>query len=251
MSVTDPAGTTAIVTGAGRGFGLGTAAALTRAGFTVLGVGRDPGALEKARADLGESFVPVPGDAADPDLAAALLDRHTPHTVVLAAGARPAMRPLGEQTWDSFRAAWETDVKQSFHWVRHALRRPLPPGSTVVSFSSGAALRGSPLSGGYAGAKATVRFVSEYAAAESRRLQLGIRFTAVLPALSPTTDLGTEASAAYAAHEGIGLEAFVRRMGPLLTPELAGAAVLALACGQEAEALSYTLSAAGLEPLPA
>jgi hypothetical protein len=33
----------------------------------------------------------------------------------------------------------------------------------VLTISSGAALRGSPLSGGYAGAKATVRFISAYA----------------------------------------------------------------------------------------
>jgi len=251
MSVTDPAGTTAIVTGAAGGFGRGTAAALIRAGVRVLGVGRDLGALEKVRADLGESFVPVRSDAADPDLAADLLDRHAPRTVVLSAGATPAMRPLSEQTWDSFRAVWETDVRQAFHWVRGALRRPLPPGSTVVSFSSGAALRGSPLSGGYAGAKATVRFVSEYAAGESERRGLGIRFASVLPALSPTTDLGAEASAAYAAFEGIAPEAFIRRMGPLLTPELAGAAVLALVSGETEGAQSYTLSAAGLAPLPA
>jgi 3-oxoacyl-[acyl-carrier protein] reductase len=43
----------------------------------------------------------------------------------------------------------------------------LRPGSRVVVFSSGAALGGSPLSGGYAGAKATQRFIAAY---ESRTL---------------------------------------------------------------------------------
>jgi hypothetical protein len=52
---------------------------------------------------------------------------------------------------------------QVFHWTREALLVPLDPGSVVVAFSSGAALQGSPLSGGYAGAKATIRFVSAYA----------------------------------------------------------------------------------------
>jgi NAD(P)-dependent dehydrogenase (short-subunit alcohol dehydrogenase family) len=249
MSVTDPAGTTAVVTGAARGFGRGSAAALVRAGARVLGVGRDAEALEKVRADLGDAFVPVRGDAADPDLAADLLERHAPRTIVLNAGATPVMQPLQEHTWDTFRAPWETDVRQAFHWVRAALRLPLPPGSTVVSLSSGAALRGSPLSGGYAGAKATVRFVSEYAAAESRRQALGIRFLAVLPALSPTTDLGTEAAAAYAAYQGVGTDAFVRAMGPLLTPEGAGAAMVSLAAEEDRDAPAYTLSAAGLQPV--
>jgi NAD(P)-dependent dehydrogenase (short-subunit alcohol dehydrogenase family) len=246
------AGTTAVVTGASRGFGRGAAAALVRAGARVVAVARDQDALEKARAELGDSFVPVPGDAADPGLAAEVLARHTPRTVVLAAGAAPVLRPLQEHTWETFGAAWDTDVRQAFHWARAALRRPLAPGSTVLSLSSGAALRGSPLSGGYAGAKATVRFVSQYAAAESARQGLGIRFLAVLPALSPTTDLGRQAAAAYAAHEGVSQEAFVARMGPPLTPDAAGAALLALATGTEqAEAPAYTLSAAGLAPLAA
>ena len=50
----------------------------------------------------------------------------------------------------------------------------------VVSLSSGAALGGSPLSGGYAGAKATQRFITAYAQEEATRAGLGITFTAVV-----------------------------------------------------------------------
>ncbi|MFI0941692.1 SDR family oxidoreductase [Streptomyces sp. NPDC021020] len=249
MPVSELAGSTAVVTGAGRGFGRGVAAELIRAGARVLGLARDREALEKARADLGDAFVPVPGDATDPGLAADLLARHAPRTVVLAAGATPAMLPLQDHTWETFSAAWDTDVRHVFGWSRAALRQPLPPGSTVVAFSSGAALRGSPLSGGYAGAKAAVRFVAAYADGQSRRHGLGIRFTALLPSLAPTTDLGVGAAAAYAAYEGITTEAFVDRMGPLLTPQAAGAAVLELARGQRTDALAYGLSADGLTPL--
>ncbi|MFG1810559.1 SDR family oxidoreductase [Streptomyces sp. NPDC049040] len=253
MSVKEQAGTTAVVTGVGRGFGRATAAAFVSAGARVVGLGRDVEVLEKLRAELGDAFLPVRGDAADPDLATELLRRHTPATVVLSAGAAPVMRPVQDHTWDTFRANWEVDVRQVFHWVRAALLMPLPPGSTVVAFSSGAALRGSPLSGGYAGAKATVRFLSEYAAAESRRHALGIRFRAVLPALSPTTDLGTEAAAAYAAYQGVAADAFVRAMGPLLTPEKVGEVMVALAADpardQAQDAVSYTLSAGGLQPV--
>ena len=249
MSVNESSGTTVVVTGAGRGFGRGIATAFVQAGARVVGLGRDAEALEKLRAELGDAFVPVRGDATDPVLAEELLAGHTPGTVVLNAGAAPAMRPLQDHTWDTFRPNWDVDVQQAFHWVRAALRLPLPPGSTVVSLSSGAALRGSPLSGGYAGAKATVRFVSEYAAAESRRQALGIRFRAVLPGLSPTTDLGREAAAAYAAHQGVDADAFVRAMGPLLTPEKAGAAIVSLAAGDDGDTLSYALSAEGLQPV--
>ena len=96
--------------------------------------------------------------------------------------ATPHMRPLQQQTWETFSVNWQTDVRIAFHWLREALLRPLQPGSRVIVFSSGAALNpnGSPLSGGYAGAKATQRFVTAYAQEEARRAGLGITFTTVL-----------------------------------------------------------------------
>src|SRR5262249_58173564 len=97
----------------------------------------------------------VRGDAADVTSASDLLSRYEPDTVVLVAGARPHSRPLQEQTWETFAVNWEADVRIAFLWLREALVKPLRPGSRVVVFSSGAALNGSPLSGGYAGAKAT------------------------------------------------------------------------------------------------
>ena len=89
-------------------------------------------------------------------------------------------------------------MRHAFHWIREALLLPLDPGSTVVVMSSGAAVAGSPLSGGYAGSKATIRFLTGYAQEESQRAGLGIRFFSVLPKLTPATDLGSPAVAAYA-----------------------------------------------------
>jgi hypothetical protein len=61
------------------------------------------------------------------------------------------MRPLQYQTWETFSVNWHTDVKMAFTWLREAPLKPLPPGSQVVVVSSGAAINGSPASGGYAG----------------------------------------------------------------------------------------------------
>jgi NADP-dependent 3-hydroxy acid dehydrogenase YdfG len=83
---------------------------------------------------------------------------------VLNAGASPLMRPLQHHTWDTFNRNWEVDVRQAFHWIREELLLPLAPQSTVKALSSGAALFGFPLSGGYAGAKATIRFITAYGA---------------------------------------------------------------------------------------
>jgi len=187
--------------------------------------------------------------AADPATAPRLIDEHQPRTVVLCAGAAPRMSPLQEQTWESFSQNWNVDVAQAFHWIRQALRRPLAPGSTVVAFSSGAAINGSPLSGGYAGSKATVRFITGYAALESERAGLGIEFVSVLPALTPSTELGAKAVAAYAERQGVDVDTFVQSLRPALTAEQVGKSVLEIATGGRPDHRAYTLSAAGLSPL--
>jgi NAD(P)-dependent dehydrogenase (short-subunit alcohol dehydrogenase family) len=159
------------------------------------------------------------------------------------------MSPLPEQTWESFSQTWNVDVAQAFHWSRHALRRPLAPGSAVIAMSSGAAVNGSPLSGGYAGAKAAVKFIADYAAIESERAGLGISFVSVLPRLTPATELGAKAVAAYAGRQGVDVDTFVRASGPALTAEQVGRSVLAIAAGQHRDRGAYLLTAAGLSPL--
>jgi NADP-dependent 3-hydroxy acid dehydrogenase YdfG len=207
-------GTTAVVTGASRGFGRAVAATLVKAGVTVVGLARDRDQLQTTANELGEAFVPITGDATDPALATRILDTYQPQTVILNAGAVPTCRPLQHQTWETFSTNWEIDVRQAFNWTREALLMPLHPGSTVITFSSGAALNGSPLSGGYAGAKSTVRFITAYAAEEAQSANSDIRFITVLPKLTPSTDLGTIAVAAYARRDGLDLDAYLDRLGP-------------------------------------
>ena len=119
-------------------------------------------------------------------------------------------------------------MRHAFHWIRESLLLPLAPGSTVVVISSGAAVAGSPLSGGYAGSKATIRFITGYAAEESERAGLGIRFVSVLPRLTPATDLGSAAVAAYAHRDGISVEDYLERFGPTLKVEDVGKAAVDL-----------------------
>ncbi|HET6194086.1 MAG TPA: SDR family oxidoreductase [Trebonia sp.] len=249
MSANDLSGTTAIVTGASRGFGRGTVVALHAAGAHVVGIARDRAPLDELRAELGDAFTPVAADAADPVAAGHLIDTYQPRVLVLNAGVSPLSRPLHEHTWETFSRPWDVDVRHAFHWTREALLRPLPPGSAVVALSSGAALQGSPLSGGYAGAKAAIRFLTAYAADESERAGLGIRFTAVLPQLTPATGLGAAAVAAYAARAGMDVEAFLKDRGPALTPGQAGAAITALIGDPGHDQRAYLLTAAGLRPL--
>jgi NAD(P)-dependent dehydrogenase (short-subunit alcohol dehydrogenase family) len=243
------AGSTAIVTGASRGFGRAIATALSAAGADVIGVARSRPSLDEVRDELGKSFTPVVADAAEPATAHRLIDQYRPRTLVLCAGSTPQMSPLQDQTWQSFSQNWNVDVAQAFHWVREALRCPLAPGSSVIAMSSGAALAGSPLSGGYAGAKAAVRFITDYAALESQRGALGIRFVSVLPRLTPDTDLGAAAVAAYAERQGIDVDAFIRSSGPALRADQVGRAVLEIAGANTGAPDAYLLTAAGLSAL--
>ncbi len=186
-------------------------------------------------------------DASDAAAAAGLLERYEPEVVVLVAGASPHMRPLQQQTWETFSVNWQTDVRIAFHWLREALLKPLRPGSRVIVFSSGAALAGSPLSGGYAGAKATQRFMTGYAEDEAKRAGLGITFTALLPRMTPLTDLGRSAVDAYAARAGQSVEEYLEQMGPLVTPETAGSALVELVRADAATVEpAYLLTGAGL-----
>jgi NADP-dependent 3-hydroxy acid dehydrogenase YdfG len=249
MPSTDIRDSTAIVTGASRGFGRGIAEGLSRAGVQVVGVARNDTQLQEVHAELGDSFIPISADAADPTVAAQLIDAYHPRILVLNAGATPVSRPIHQQSWQTFSLNWEVDVQHVFHWAREALLAPLAPDSTVIAMSSAAALRGSPLSGGYAGAKAAIRWIASYAAQESQRARLSVRFVSVLPQLTPATSLGATYVSAYAARQGVDAATFADGLGPALTPELAGKAVTDLVTGTGHDQDAFLLTAAGLSPL--
>lgn len=248
--MTDLNGTTALVVGGSRGLGRGIALALADAKASVVAVARQRSTLEELAA-VSTDIRTEAADAADPEVAWRLLDQYEPEVLVLVAGANPVMRPLHHHTWDTFSANWNADVKIAFTWLREALLRPLPPGSRIVVVSSGAAVGGSPVSGGYAGAKAAQRFIAGYAQDESDRAGLGLSVTTVLPQITPHGGVGMRGIRAYAARNGESEEAFLARLGDPLTPEQTGAAVLDLVRTDPSDiAGGYLLTAAGLKELP-
>lgn len=246
----DLTGRTAVVVGASRGLGRGISRALAAAGAQVVAVARNGPALGELAAGAASIKTEV-ADAAAEAAAWRLLDRYEPDVVVLVAGASPVMLPLQHQTWETFSVNWDADVKIAFGWLRAALLRPLRPGSTVVVVSSGAAVNGSPASGGYAGAKATQRFIADYARDEARRAGLGITVTAVLPRMTPAGEVGRSGIRAYAARDGQTEQEYLAKLGDPLTAEAAGSAVAdLLRLDPGAVAPGYLLTAAGLQKLP-
>jgi NAD(P)-dependent dehydrogenase (short-subunit alcohol dehydrogenase family) len=248
--MSDLSNKTTVVVGASRGLGRGIARAFAEAGAPVVAVARTDTALAELATTSANIRTEV-ADAADATAASTLLDKYEPQVLILVAGANPVMRPLQQQTWETFSVNWHTDVKIAFTWLREALVKPLPPGSRIVVMSSGAAINGSPASGGYAGAKATQRFIAEYAQQESRRAGLDITVTTVLPRMTPFGEVGRQGIRAYAALSGQTEEEFVKQLGEPLTPELAGSALVDLVRADPATtAPGYLLTGAGLQKLP-
>ena len=201
-----------LITGGSRGLGLGVVEAFVARRADVTVIARDAARLSELKARLGVSV--IAGDATDPALAESTLRQLRPSVLVLNAGATPAMAPLHKQTWESFSRNWETDVRATFHWVQAALQIPLDRDSRVLISSSGAAIDGSPLSGGYAGAKRMNWLMAGYANGVANQLDLGIRFQALLVRqIVGATELGWAAAEAYARGKGVSTEAFLARFG--------------------------------------
>ena len=109
--------------------------------------------------------------------------------------------------------------------------------------------RGSPLSGGYAGAKATIRFMSSYARAEAERSSLDIRFVSILPQITPATQLGAPFVDAYAKYAGLSIDAYLAQFGVTLTTAQVAEGVLLLATDERYGAPAYLLTADGMSPI--
>lgn len=217
----------AIVVGASRGFGSGIATALADDGIAVTAVARSDGDMP-ALAATYDHVTTVNADASQDGIAAQLIVDNKPNIIILNAGAQPAVGPIQEQTWETFSINWNHDVRIAFNWIQAAIRKPLPPDSHIIVISSGAAIAGSPLSGGYAGAKATLRTMAHMTNDESDRLQLGITATTLHPALTPATGLGAPFIDAYAQRAGKTRDEFLEQLGEPISPNDVGTAVLEL-----------------------
>jgi NAD(P)-dependent dehydrogenase (short-subunit alcohol dehydrogenase family) len=200
-----------IVIGGSRGVGRGIVESAARNGGRVLAVARQ---LEPLR-QLARQ---VPGievfslDATVNEAPSRVFEVMVPDVLVLCAGACPPIAPLHTQSWEEFAVNWQTDVKIAFDFCKAALTRPLAAGATVVLISSAAAIGGSPITGGYAGAKRTQMFIANYSQKESDRLGLGLRFMTLAPRIIPDTDLGNHAVAGYSRYLGISAANFVKSM---------------------------------------
>jgi len=216
-----------VVTGGSRGLGLGLVEALVARGARVTVVARGADALASVRERLGVATISA--DVTDETSAHRILAEVRPDILALNAGTKPRMGRLDQMSWADFTAPWETDVKAGLYWLQAALNLPLKPGSRVLVGSSGAAQSGSPLSGGYAGAKRMLWFMARYANGVSEQNGLGIRFQAIVPLqMVGGTGVGDEGANAYARAASVKTEEFLARFGAPMPPREFGEKVVFL-----------------------
>jgi NAD(P)-dependent dehydrogenase (short-subunit alcohol dehydrogenase family) len=238
------------VIGGSRGVGRVIVEAARAGGANVLAAARGAEALAAVARDL-PGVATLALDATDDDAPDRIFATLLPDVLVVCGGARPHLAPLHEQEWDTFAVNWNADVKASFLFCRAALRRPLARGATVVLISSGAAIGGSPLSGGYASAKRAQMFMAGYGQKEADRLGLGLRFAAIVPgSIMAETELGRQAVAGYAKYLGVAEADFVKGIRSPATPQGVADAVAALAGGAGAgQGTVFLVNAKGMEPM--
>ena len=231
-----------VVTGGSRGLGLGLVEALVAHGAHVTVVARDADALRSVRTRLGVATISA--DVTDEAAAHRIVGEVRPDILALNAGATPRMGRMDQLSWADFSVPWETDVKAGLYWLQAALNAPLKPGSRVLVGSSGAAVSGSQMSGGYGGAKRMLWFMAKYANGVSEEKNLGIRFQAIVPRqMILGTGTGDAAANAYAGSMGITPEQFVSRFGAPMPPRAFGdRAVSVLDDPQYAEGVVFGLN---------
>jgi NAD(P)-dependent dehydrogenase (short-subunit alcohol dehydrogenase family) len=226
------AGKSMAVIGGSRGVGRRIVEAAGRQGARVLAVARREGPLQRLAEEItGVEILPL--DATEEGAPSRVFAVFEPDILVLSAGALPPAAPLHEQRWQEFAVNWESDVRIAFHFFKAALTWPLRAGAVIILISSGAALAGSPNSGGYAGAKRTQMFMANYSQKESDRLGLGLRFVTLAPRILPDTEMGRHAVAGYSRYLGISAADLIRGMASPPTASDVAAAVVELSRNAE------------------
>jgi NAD(P)-dependent dehydrogenase (short-subunit alcohol dehydrogenase family) len=236
-----------VVIGGSRGVGRRVVEAAVRNGARVLAVARQEIPLRQLATDVrGAKILSL--DATDDGAPGKVFDTLRPDILVIAAGAFPPAAPLHKQSWQEFKVNWESDVKIAFNFCKAALLRPLPAGASIVLISSGAALAGSPISGGYAGAKRTQIFIADYSQKESDRLELGLRFTALAPRMIPETDLGKHAVAGYSRYLDMSAADFIKSMdSPPTASDVAAAAIQLATNPEHPKGKTFVVSGKGVQ----
>ena len=182
-------GKVALVTGGAKGFGLGIAQALARAGARVWITGRDRAALDLAAKDSG--LVPLQADATSPSdwdrvVAAVVQAAGRIDILVNNAGGGVKIATAEEQTDEAVAAAIALNLNSAIYGCRRVAPLMRRQGSgIIVNISSVAGHHAWPAWGVYGAAKAGLNHFSKSLYLELR--PHGVRVTTITPSWGATT----------------------------------------------------------------
>lgn len=231
-------GKVAVVTGASRGIGRATAAALAGAGAAVVLSSRKHDALEEAAAAIDGETAVFAANAGEPDQAEACVafavERFGAVDILVNnAATNPYQGPSIDIDLPRYDKTWQVNLRGPLVWTQAAWRAGMAErGGSVVNIASIGGMAVEPTIGIYNTTKAALIHLTRTLAAE---LAPGVRVNAVAPGLVKTH----MARALWEPHE----EAMAERMplGRLGVPDDVAAAVLFLCSGAASWVTGHTL----------
>ena len=169
---------TAIVTGASRGFGHALAIELARSGWNLVVDARDGFDLDSASAAIDDAgtgdVIAIPGDVTDPQHAARLIDAAVGAggfslLVNNASLLGPSPQPtVSDYPLDVLQEVLATNLVAPLRLIQLSLPHLRAAGGTVVNITSDAAVEGYEGWGGYGSSKAGLEQLSNVLAAEEQ-----------------------------------------------------------------------------------
>ena len=170
-------GKTVIITGGGKGGGIGygVATAFAKEGANLALTGRSLGKLEDAKEELerlyGIRVLPVQADGGEEGQVKAAVTQIAETFGRIDALINNAQNsasgiPLAEHTLEDFNKAIYSGLYAAFFYMKHAYPYLKETKGSVVNFASGAGLFGKPGQSSYAAAKEGIRGMSRVAATE-------------------------------------------------------------------------------------
>jgi NAD(P)-dependent dehydrogenase (short-subunit alcohol dehydrogenase family) len=220
----------AVITGGGSGIGLASAKLFAQEGATVVIVGRNKDALDKAAAEIGGSAAAIVADVADLDALDALYaevgKRFGRIDVIFANAGVNNLAPFEAVTVEDFDTQFNANVRGLFFTVQKALPL-LSDGASVILNASVAHGKGTPMHSVYAATKAAVRSFARSWTTDLKHRK--IRVNSLSPGLVETPIFGKLGVPAEAIKEGLPAMLAQMPMGRVGRPEEAATVALFLA----------------------
>ena len=164
-----------LVTGGGKGIGLGITKAFAKEGANLVITGRIASTLEKSKELLEENYdvkvLAITADGSDEDNVQKVIDKTIEEfgkldTIVNNAQASKSGLLLTEHSTEDFDLAINTGIYGTFNYMKLAFPHLKETKGSVINFASGAGLSGKPGQSSYAAAKEGIRGLSRVAATE-------------------------------------------------------------------------------------